>query len=100
MDQINNYYGKCLYEHVSSYIFPGTLNTNQRKRAVNLIPFPRLKHTCGILNEPGKKNFVQSSLENINKLMYHNSPNDHRIFAINLNVCDQFTSENELNKIV
>jgi hypothetical protein len=88
LNQINKYYATCLSEHVSAYLYPGRLNTNQRKRAVNLIPFPRLKYICGILNEPEKKNFIESSLMDINKLMYHDTPNDARIFSMNLNVCD------------
>lgn len=37
-------------EHIFPYLSSGQLNLNQRKRAVNLILFPRLKTICGGLS--------------------------------------------------
>jgi hypothetical protein len=40
----------CINRHVKSYIEPGFLSINQRKRAVNLLPYPRIKSLCGSLS--------------------------------------------------
>lgn len=83
----------CMNEHICPYIRTGSLNTNQRKRAINLLLFPRIKFICGALNESGKgMSYLESAFENRNKLMVHPAPADKRIYGINLNVRDTFAS--------
>ena len=55
---INKYYAHCLNEHIHPYLFPGSLNTNQRKRATNLVPFPRIKFLSAALSEFKSKNYI------------------------------------------
>ena len=71
---INKYLAKCLAEHVSWYVYPGALNTNQRKRAVSMIPFPRIKNFCCSLSDDSNKNYLESALSHKNKLRHHDSP--------------------------
>jgi hypothetical protein len=72
--EINKYIGNCLNEHVSPYIYSGELNSSQRKRAVNLILYPRIKHVCGSLSQQGDSDHIASALNSHNRLMNF-SPN-------------------------
>ena len=65
-----------------------------------MLPFPRIKLICGILSDKNDKNFLQSSLEDRNKLMIHEFPYDSRIFNLNINVKDSFMSDLEINNII
>lgn len=44
MRDVNKYLGDCLKWHILPYISQGVINTSQRKRMINLIPFYRVKH--------------------------------------------------------
>lgn len=44
IDQLNGRIVDGIMAHVAPYIYSGVLNTNQRKKATNIVTFPRLKN--------------------------------------------------------
>ena len=73
------------------YRFSGSLNTNQRKIATNLILFPRMHFMPFATSQSGSCSPLQSALkpENLSLANYHRGDN---IFSFYTAVEDYFTS--------
>ena len=90
--------GRCLEEHTAVYRYPGPINTNQRKRSTNLIPFPRLKFMkCG-LSERGVKNYMESALEDEQQLMFGVNRNEFRVMTTGVHIRDPLCYESEIDE--
>ena len=51
-----------MVEYTSAYRFGGSLNTNQRKIATNLIPFPRIKYLTSSTTFLKDTDYIYSAL--------------------------------------
>lgn len=50
-------------EMTAGFRFGGHLNTNQRKKNSNLIPYPRLKFLIPSMSSPDEKYYLESAFE-------------------------------------
>ena len=85
---------------MNAYINGGILNTSQRKRILNLLPFPTLKFLTSGLSEPKSSDHIVSALQTENRSIKTNSEPDRKMITINVNCRDSKMTENSIDSQV